>query len=323
MKVLSVLILTLLSSSVFSKPPAALGADQTYKWEKVKEGQQSSTFPATGMIIADEGALHIQSARVNGRVLSLMSEEGGIVKKGSPLFLITGPECISIREEKRIAINSKLEDLVSSIVARERELNIKVTEKECVSLADASGVLVKRNVISGNSFSQGDVLAQILEPERMRVEIEVPERSASAIVLGTKVKFRMPSAPDFVGESVIKQVFPIVEEGSRMMKARLHRAPLPQKTKLNSMVFADIELMLNKLCIIIPITAVTFQDNHSWVVKKHTSLEMVSVEVVGKTENGLLVRSLTDKGLKDGDTIATHNVPFLYREMKQQINTKR
>ena len=323
MKVLLALCSLLFLQPVFAKTLSNLKEDASYKWTVVKEGQQSSTFPATGTIIADEGALHIQSARVTGRVLSLLNEEGGMVKKGHPLFQITGPECISIREEKRIAVNSKLEDLVSSIVAREKELNIKVTEKECFSLADASGVLVKRNVISGNSFSQGDVLAQILEPERMRVEIEIPERSASAITQGTKVKFRMPSAPEFTGSSVIQQVFPIVEEGSRMMKARLHKAPLPPKTKLNSMVFADIELSMNKLCIIVPATASTFQDNGSWVVKKNSTLEPVSVEVLGKTENGVLVRSLGAKKLSDGDTVASHNVPFIYAEIKNQQNTKR
>lgn len=323
MKVLLALSSLLFLQTAFAKTLSNLKEDSSYKWTVVKEGQQSSTFPATGTIIADEGALHIQSARVTGRVLSLMSEEGGMVKKGNALFMITGPECISIREEKRIAVNSKLEDLVSSIVAREKELNIKVTDRECFALADASGVLVKRNVMSGNSFTQGDVLAQVLEPERMRVEIEIPERSASTITQGTKVKFRMPSAPEFVGSSVIQQVFPIVEEGSRMMKARLHKAPLPPKTKLNSMVFADIQLTVNKLCIIVPATAITFQDNGSWVVKKTTTLEPVSVEVLGKTENGTLVSAHGSSVLKDGDTVATQNVPFIYAEIKKQQNTKR
>lgn len=295
-----------------------------FQWEKVKIGQEVSTFPVTGVVIAEEGALHIQSARIGGRVLSLVNEEGGLVKKGDPIFNIFGPECVSIREEKRIAQNSKLEDLTSSIAQRERELNIKVTEKQCQLLADARGVLVKRSVGSGSSFGQGDILAHVLEPERMRIELEIPERSAGSITKGTVVKFRMPSATGFVGSSVVQQVFPIVEEGTRMMKARLHSSKLPPDTKLNSMVFADIELSQNHTCLVVPKTAVTFQDNNSWVIFRNgNDIERVSVIVVGSENGNTLIRPTVKDKIKADDIVATYNVPFLYQEVKSNSGTKK
>jgi multidrug efflux pump subunit AcrA (membrane-fusion protein) len=295
-----------------------------FKWEKVVLGKEVSSFPVPGVVIAEEGALHMQSARIGGRILSLLNEEGGLVKRGVALFTVTGPECVSIRQEKRIAVNSKLEDLVSSIKVREHELNIRVTDNECLVLADAHGVLVKRSVGSGSSFAQGDVLAQILENDRMRIELEVPERSVGAISKGTTVKFRMPSAPGFTGSSVIQQVFPIVEEGSRVMKARLHRANLPPDTKLNSMVFAEIQLSQNHPCLVVPNTAVTFQDNGSWViVKTANGLERISVLVIGNDGGKDLINPLIKDKLKEGDMIATYNVPFLYQEVKTKHSNKK
>jgi multidrug efflux pump subunit AcrA (membrane-fusion protein) len=322
MKNILPLILALASINAFAKTMDSLMSSADYKWQPVQIGKEISSFPVSGMVIADEGAMHIQSARISGRALSLMNEEGGMVKQGQAIFAITGPECISIREEKRIAIHSKLEELVNSIAGREKELNIKVTERECLLLSDASGILVKRNIGSGNSFNQGDVLAQILEPEKMRVEVEVPEKSASLIARGTPVKFRLPSAPGFKGTSVIQQVFPIVEEGTRMMRARLHKANLPKETKLNSMVFADIELSQNHQCLIVPVTSVTFQDNNSWVLKKGSDLKRVAVNVLGNLGKKLLINPSHKDELKDGDIIATYNVPFLFQEVKKQTSAR-
>lgn len=323
MKTMMLVLLTVIALDSQAQNTKPLKDREEYRWESVVKGKEVSTFPVTGTVIAEEGALHMQSARISGRVLSLLSEEGEMVNKGQAIFSITGPECVSIREEKRIALNSKLSDLVSSITQRERELNIKISERECLMLSDAKGILVKRAVGSGNSFNNGDVLAQILEPERMRIELEIPERSVSAISKGTKVKFRMPSASEFKGSSVIQQVFPIVEEGTRMMRARLHKADLPPDTKLNSMVFADIELSQNQICLVVPTTAVTFQDNGSWVIRKGTNLERIPVIVLGNDSGKVLVNPIKQGELKEGDVIATYNVPFLYQEVKTQPQTKK
>ena len=312
-----ILFLGLFAFSATASNIQELSQNKEFNWETIKKVNEVSSFQVTGTVIAEEGALHIQSARVSGRVLSLVNEEGGIVKRGSPLFAITGPECTTLREEKRIALKSKLEELVTSMSQREHELNIRLTNNECLVLADATGILVKRSIGSGNSFNQGDVLAQILEPEKMQVEIEVPERTASSITRGSPVTFRLPSAPAFKGTSQVHQVFPVVEEGSRMMRARLNKAPLPPGTKLNSMVFATIELPQNKQCLSVPETSVTFQDNKAWVLKRGSTLERIPVDVIGSSGSQLLVSATIQSHLQDGDTVATFNVPFLFQELKK------
>lgn len=323
MKFIISICLTSLALTSGASTLQELSQRKEFNWETIKQVNEVSNFQVTGSVIAEEGALHIQSARVSGRVVSLVNEEGGAIKRGQPLFKITGPECTTLREEKKIALKSRLEELVTSMSQREHELNIKVTSSDCLVLSDASGILVKRSISSGNSFNQGDVLAQILEPNKMQVEIEIPERSASAITRGTPVSFRLPAAPAFKGTAQIHQVFPVVEEGSRMMRARLAKTSLPGGTKLNSMVFATIELPQNRQCLAVPETSVTFQDNKAWVIKKGTIMERIPVEIIGSSGQQLLVSASGKARLQDGDTIATFNVPFLFQEHKKLQSEKR
>lgn len=295
---------------------------EDYKWQQVKAGDEISTFPVTGQVIAEEGALHFQSARVGGRILSLAVEEGSFVKKNATLFHITGPECVSIREEKRIAVKSNLTDLLSTIEQRQKELNIIVTDKGCVMIADSDGILVKRSVNAGSAFNQGDSLAQILESSKLRVEIEVPEKSASIIKTGTVVKFKIPSLNNFKGESTVQQVFPLVDEGTRAMKARLKKISLPAETKLNSMVFAEVALSSGKQCLVVPSTAVTLQDSGSWIIRKTDKVERIPVMIISNQVETLLINPVKDGDLKQNDIIATHDVPFLFQEIKKNERKK-
>ncbi len=293
-----------------------LADSQQFRWKKLQLGSEVNSIPVTGQVIAEEGALQYQTARVNGRILALVNEEGSTVKKGDVLFKITGPECVSIREEKRIAQASNLQDLIATIEQRQRELNLIISPHDCSIVADSSGVLFKRKVNSGSAFNQGDSLAQILAPSRMRVEIEVPEKSASVIAPGTIVNFKIPSLGSFKGSSVVQQVFPLVDEGTHVMKARLQKINLPPQTKLNSMVFADIALTSGKKCFIVPNTAVTLQDSNSWVLKKGKSIERIPVVVLSDEGDTTLINPVKTGALSEADEVATHNVPFLYQAVK-------
>lgn len=288
-----------------------------YRWQSVKKDHLTTTFPVVGQVIAEEGALHFQSARVGGRILSLKTEEGSFVKKGSTIFHITGPECVTIREEKRIALKANLTDLLETIKQRQRELNIKVTDTDCLILADSDGILVKRNVNAGSAFNQGDSLAQILEVSKLRIEIEVPEKSASLIQTGSKVIFKIPSMNNFKSESTIQQVFPLVDEGTRVMKARLKKVALPANTKLNSMVFADVSLSDDALCFIVPLTAVTLQDSASWIIKKGEKIERIPVTILSTQSDRVLINPVKAGDIKEGDLVATQDTPFLFQEIKK------
>lgn len=313
----TLLLVSLMSLNALAITNQDLLKNQEYNWQKVIKKDQVKHLSVTGQVIAEEGALHFQSARVSGRVLSLLNEEGSSVKKGMPLFKITGPECVSLREERRIAQKANLEDLVSSIDQRQGELNIQVTEKDCFIISDADGVLVKRTAGSGNSFSYGDSLAQVLEASNMKIEIEVPEKSAALVSKGSIVSFSIPSLNGFKGQSQVHQVFPIVEEGSRIMKARLQKIPLPKGTKLNSLVFAEIHLPTGKTCFSVPTTAVTLQDNSAWILKKGETLMSIPVNVLGAEKEEMLVMPSDQTLIREGDTIATFNVPFLYQQFKK------
>jgi Cu(I)/Ag(I) efflux system membrane fusion protein len=313
-RIILVILICSIQSSLASKD---LQSQDEYKWQKVQRGGEVTTFPVTGQVKAEEGALHFQTARVSGRVLSLVNEEGSSVKKGDPLFRITGPECVSIREERRIALKSNLEDLVLAIEQRQKELNIIVSDNECIMVSDSEGVLVKRNLGSGSAFNQGDALAQILEPSKMIIEIEVPEKSAPVISRGTVVNFKIPSLNNFKGKSVVQQVFPLVDEGTRIMKARLKKVHLPVGTKLNSMVFANVSLSSGKECLVVSSTAVTLQDSNSWVIKKSDKLEKIPVVVISNGVDKLMINPAKEGTLNDGDIVATKNVPFLFQELKK------
>ncbi len=82
------------------------------------------------------------------------------------------------------------------------------------------------------------------------------------------------------------------------------------------MVFADVELGSGAICLKVPQTAVTLQENKAWVIKSNPSATPVQVTVISQSSDFVLLNPVEKGVLTDGDIIATNNVPFLFKELR-------
>ena len=174
-----------------------------------------------GKVIPKEGALSIESARIQGRVTSILKREGERVETGEPLFLINSAECISLTEEKRVAEERGLQELIAGAKARQEQLGLSVSNDQCRLLATHSGTIVKRQIELGAAFNIGDALATVLDVGNLSVELDLPERDQGFIKSGQQVKIQLPAYPGRFFEGRVERILPSIDPQTRTLKLRL------------------------------------------------------------------------------------------------------
>src|SRR5262249_20794943 len=143
------------------------------------------------------------------------------------------------------------------------------------------GTLTKRQIEVGSAFNAGDPLATILDIENLAVELEVPERDLSRIQAGESVRIRLASDPDRSLWTRIQRILPTIDPVTRTSKARLASVRLPKGATVDALVFAEIETGSGRQTLKVPASAVVFQRNQRYVVKRTADRPMpVSVEVL-------------------------------------------
>ncbi|QQR79483.1 MAG: efflux RND transporter periplasmic adaptor subunit [Deltaproteobacteria bacterium] len=148
------LVLSLISVVFFISVVHAENQENNYEWSLVTTSDQVATLKLTGRVIPKEEALSVESARIQGRIVSILKREGDLVKEGEALFIINSPECISLMMDKQIASQKGLEDLLKSAFRREKQLGLSVSDS-CRILSSITGTLIKKQIELGSSFNVG------------------------------------------------------------------------------------------------------------------------------------------------------------------------
>ncbi len=301
-------------------PGFALGAE--VEWGPIGWGENVSILRVPGKVIPKEGALSIESARIQGRVTSILKREGEHVQTGEPLFLISSAECISLTEEKRVAEDRGLQELIAGAKVREEQLGIDVAGGQCRLLATHSGTIVKRQIELGAAFNVGDALATVLDVGNLNVELDLPERDQAFIKSGQQVKIQLPAYPGRFFEGHVERILPSIDPQTRTLKVRLSNIKLPAGTTLDALVLAEIDVKSNERVLKVPTTALVFHDNQQYVVKNSSRPTAVPVEVVNETENESSVRPWKKDDLRPTDEIAIKGAIFVFGSLKNNIPLK-
>lgn len=300
----------LLASAV---PARALDVE----WASVRPGGYSSSIRVTGHVAAQEGALMVESARVQGRVTKILRREGETVTPGDALFLAAGPECLSLANERRVAETRGLSELIEAVARREEQLSLRVTETDCRFIASHGGTLSKRQVEVGASFNVGDALFTIVDISRLGVELDVPERNLSHLKPGQAVRVELASALGRTILGTVESVLPTIDAATRAGRVRLKAPSLPRGTTLDALAFAEIETGERRQAFKVPAAAIVFNKNRQYVLKKTSKAPIaVPIEVLSETESAATVRPAEGETLKLGDQIAVKGAIFLLQSMK-------
>lgn len=86
--------------------------------------------------------------------------------------------------------------------------------------APLDGVVVTRNIVSGDTIDTGRVLFEIADPRRMWIVMDVPRSLAARIVPGARVLFRTDSAPDEPTASRVDWISTAVDDVTRTLQVR-------------------------------------------------------------------------------------------------------
>ncbi len=302
----------LLLAALLTSP--AVRAD-TVSWAPVTEGKAQSSIKVTGRVVAKEGALKIEPARVPGRVVNILKRDGDYVRAGTALFDINSAECSSLAEEKRVAESRALQDLIDGTNRRARQLGLELALDGCRIVATHSGTITKRQVEVGAAFNQGDPLVTLLDTKSLIVELDVPEGMLTRLSVGQKVKLSLASAAGSPQETAIEHILPTIDPSTRTSKVRLKPTVLPMRTTIDSLVFGEIVAHGEEKLLQVPAGAVVFSQNRQYVVKRaEPSPVAVPVEVMDETE-GTSSLAADAKLLKPGDEVAVKGAIFLLRKI--------
>lgn len=316
---------TLLSILVHADTTAA-------EWRPVENKAAASSLKVTGRVIAGEGALKIESAGFAGRTSNILVKEGDVVKAGSPLLEVSGAECISLVEERRVAASHGLEDMVKAAALRANQLHIKLRgdsyNQDCILISAHAGTVLKRNVEIGSAFNIGDSLVTLVDTGHLSAEFDINERDLAIVRSGQKITFQIAGDATTSNESKIATIIPSIDAVTRVARVRVGSIRFSRPT-LEAQLTGEIQ---------IPVTvrptsvagdsfevspqAVVFAKNRRFVIKG-TSEKPVAAEVVVISEDAshVFIQSKKPNDLKTGDNIAvTHAMYLLKRALPENLD---
>ena len=270
-----------------------------------------------GHVIAKEGALSIESARIQGRITKILRREGEGVTAGEALFSINSPECMSLAHELEVAEKRGLQDLIEAAKHREEQLSLSVAKNgDCRLIASHGGTLIKRQVELGAAFNIGDSLATVLDIANLGIELDIPERNLSQINRGQSVRVQLAADPEVSLKGAVSSILPTIDPVTRSGKVRLSDVTLPSRSTLDALVFAEIDTGRKQLAFKVPTSALVFSRNKQYVVKKMLKgRAAVPVDILNESASVSIVRPSEGETLRLGDEVAIKGAIFLLKKL--------
>ena len=276
---------------------------ETYK---IESSNLSKGLRVTGRIVPLEGTIYIESARFQGRVISVIAKEGSEVKVGSRLLMVNSAECQSLFQEKKMAKEKKLSDMLDVVRIREKQLAMEADSNSCYVIASTVGVVTKKMVEAGSTFNVGDSFFTLVNRKALTTELDVPERDGVNLKKGEKVVVQRPADPSALYESKIESIVPSISSVSRTVKIRLGKIDFKNNPTIDEFIFGDIQLSGEGVTFKVPSSAVIFSGDNDFVIKLiDKKMVKVQVIVVNQADKFSYIREKVLHTLQVGDEIVS------------------
>jgi RND family efflux transporter MFP subunit len=189
-----------------------------------------------------------------------------------------------------------------------------VSESYGTIFAPFDGVVVQKLAYEGEMAAPGTPLLKVENPNKLELEISVPEENLRFVRVGQSVKVQF----DAVNQSLNATIQQIVPSSNAQSRSFLVKIPLTNSGKLISGMFGRIALPIGatKETLLIPTTALIQRGQLQGVYVLETagektiaqSIAMMRWVKTGKTQDGQIE---IVSGLKAGDRIVTSNIAQL------------
>jgi RND family efflux transporter MFP subunit len=185
-----------------------------------------------------------------------------------------------------------------------------VSESYGKVIAPFDGVVVQKLAYEGEMAAPGTALLKIENPDKLQLEIAVPEENLRFVRIGQPVKVRL-DAVDRTLNATIQQIVPTADPNSRSFLVKI---PLSNSGRLISGMFGRIALPLGEKqeTILIPAEALIqrgqLQGVYVVVSNGSQSTAVLRWVKTGKQQNGQIE---IVAGLMKGDRLITNNISQL------------
>ncbi len=211
-----------------------------------------------GSIVADD--YFTASTEVGGRVLSMNINEGDYVRRGQKIATVDMELIkkqiaeIQTSLDLAIEINSRQERLWKQNIGSEIQYlqaknNKERLEKSLETIrfnmtkgdvfAPASGVVEKVMLKAGEMASPGSPILQILNVNKVKVSIDVPEKYLTKIKKGSRFKMELPTL-EYEKTVRVTDIGRMIDPGNRTFKVEANISSNGGKIKPNLMAIAYI-----------------------------------------------------------------------------------
>lgn len=198
------------------------GFDPKYvRSELVKKVHAPQTIPVSGKLVFNVERLHLVSARVVGRLDTILVFEGANVTTGQPLAELYSPDFISAQSEYLLARNtvrifsdSGSADLLNDARATEESAQNRLrilgaSDQDIARLASTgtpsthlairapiNGKIIKRNMDPGAYLNIGDALMSIADTNQLWFVGNIYEQDLAKVRVGQQLQIQAAGFPD-------------------------------------------------------------------------------------------------------------------------------
>jgi len=259
------------------------------------------------------------SAEVGGKIEWLGAEEGDRVQKGEELSRVdteaTQAKLDEVKARYHLANQEleRLENLTKRGVGSKQDLdkarsqqavmeaNLKATQialKKSVIKAPIDGIVDKRFKDQGEFIEPGTPLIRLVQVDRVKVVVGIPERDVSYFSPGDKVTVKLDALADKTFDGVIHQIATTADESTRTFKTQVAVENPDGKLKPGMIARVDLVRHTYPNSLLVPMFSVISLENqrYAFVVED-------GVAKMRAIETGVLQGSEVQvtKGLHAGD----------------------
>ena len=280
-----------------------------------KMGRLQNAISTVGYVTYDQGQLIHINPRVAGWVERLyVQASGDPVTRGEPLYEIYSPQLVNAQEDLLLALNSNNPQLIQAAEDRLRALQLDAdfidqlkTDRQVVQhlvfRAPQTGVVDNLAIREGAYVQPGTRLMSIGNLEQVWVEAEVFERQAALLEPGLPASMKLDYLPGRIWEGEVDYVYPLLDAGSRTLRARLRFDNADGSLKPNMFARVDIRARAIDETLLVPRESVIRTGTQNRVVLALGDGHFKSVEVrLGRSDRRFMEIL---EGVVPGDRVVT------------------
>jgi len=312
------------SSFVYEMSPEAV-ALANVQTSKVGYAILERDIELTGKIAVDERKRAIIAANYAGRIEQLFVDfTGQQVRKGQKLASMYAPELVTAQKELLEAAKYKQVNPVLYRAAREKLRLWKVPEKQVEEIeasgevmaefdvyADISGVVLNRNVSTGDYVNRGSALFEIADLSTVWVLMDAYESDLSWVRTGAKAQFAVASVPGREFTSTVTFIDPVINPNTRTASVRAEAHNPGLELKPDMFVSASIKTTRSEdeKNLLVPRTGILWTGKRSVVYVKAPNSDFPAFEMREVTLGPRAGEAYAVvEGLLEGEEVITHGV---------------